>query len=65
MVHDSNSSHIDMAAITVTILNINNNAPVFVTQMINVTLSENVAVGTSVATFTASDAESNVDGQLR
>ena len=57
-VSDSKPSHTDMATVIVTITDINDNAPVFAPDVINVTLAESSSIGTSVAKFSASDIDS-------
>ena len=47
------------AVVTVTVLR-NENPPIFFSQSYEVSLSENVAIGTSVLEITASDADINV-----
>lgn len=55
---DSNwesSKHVDSAWVLIKLLDDNDNAPQLSTELVNLTLPEDVPVGRSLATFTASD----------
>nr|XP_015205218.1 PREDICTED: protocadherin alpha-8-like isoform X7 [Lepisosteus oculatus] len=50
--------------VTVTLLDINDNAPVFDQQKYSVTLKENVPIGTTVVRVSASDQDEGVNGEI-
>ena len=54
----------DDAYITFYITDANDNAPVFEPRQIGATLSEDVQIGTSVATFTATDIDSGANAEF-
>lgn len=48
----------DTTSVTLTVTDINDNAPIFTPPSQDVTFPENIDIGTSVATFNADDADS-------
>ena len=61
-VRDPDPTHVDTASVVVTIYDVNDNAPVFSPANVSISISESVAVGTSVARFTATDKDSGNNG---
>ena len=54
----------DFVDVKFIVTDVNDNAPVFVPELIEVTESEDIAVGTSIATFTATDIDSGDNAQF-
>ena len=54
----------DTVTVKIFLTDVNDNAPEFVPDRINSTLSEDVGIGTSVATFTATDKDSGDNGDF-
>ncbi|CAH1779064.1 unnamed protein product [Owenia fusiformis] len=63
-VQDPNPSNSDTAVIHINITDINDNAPVFNPATISTTQSEDIPVGTTIATFSATDRDSGVNAQF-
>ncbi|XP_047487091.1 putative neural-cadherin 2 [Penaeus chinensis] len=64
---DSNwesSKHVDSAWVLIKLLDDNDNAPQLSTELVNLTLPEDVPVGRSLATFTASDRDQGGKGEV-
>ena len=63
-VRDPDETHTDTVQVRFIITDVNDNAPVFVPDVINEDLSEDADIGDSVATFTATDRDSGENGDF-
>ncbi|XP_062910893.1 protocadherin-16-like [Mobula hypostoma] len=63
-VHSSDSKHSTEANITIRVEDINDNPPVFVQDLYQVSISEFTPPGTSIITVTATDRDSGTNGQI-
>lgn len=53
-----------VATVEVTVTDINDNAPILDQEVINITIEEDLSVGSAIATFDATDEDSGVNGQI-
>ena len=56
---------LDQATVTVTVLDVNDNAPVVSPGLLPVSVSEDADVGARIASFTATDADTGVNQQFQ
>ena len=63
-VEDSDSGFTDTAQVTITVLDVNDNAPAFTPASQNATEPEDVAVDTEIAVFTAADMDLGVNSEF-
>ena len=64
-VRDSDTTHVDTAYIEVYVTDFNDNPPIFVPNSQKVTENEDVAVGKSLARFSATDRDLGMNKQFR
>jgi len=64
-VEDTDTTHVDVAYIELTVTDANDNPPVFSPNQQRVTIYENVSVATTLLKFTVNDRDTGINKQFR